>query len=130
MQTAAAGQQRHGRAVVTGLMSGHSDAVTCLAHRQGVVASGSDDGTCRLFDVGSCAPDTPHARAQRCIAGVGGPVSAVALAEHRLWAATGHVVLCYDLRRTDVVLQQHQHRYAWSQDEVNHVSHGWERGRW
>jgi len=104
-------------------LRGHRASVLCLAADPARVrlASGSSDGTCRLWDLRVAAGAVRSVRA----AAVGGEVSAVALSardEHLLLAASGCDLVGFDLRSERVLLQEPAQRVVGlAAEEINQV---------
>ncbi len=128
-------------------LKGHRDSVVCLAwDHASRLASGSDDGTCRIWDLRTCKP-------VRCLNGFGGEpvricsgydvlychrcvylppnvlpvwsqVTSVAFnpdLDYSIWAAAGPQIFTYDLRGDAVVLAAPEARLDFNQDEINQV---------
>mmetsp|Transcript_126151 Transcript_126151/g.403226 ORF Transcript_126151/g.403226 Transcript_126151/m.403226 type:complete len:320 (-) Transcript_126151:34-993(-) len=104
-------------------LRGHRASVLCLAAdpARARLASGSSDGTCRLWDLRVASGAVRSVRA----AAVGGEVSAVALSardEHLMLAASGCDLVGFDLRSERVLLQEPAQRVVGlAAEEINQV---------
>ena len=98
-----------GPKVKAGRLKGHTDAVLCLAvdpHRPCCLASGSEDGTVRLWDTRQGASSSSH-RAISCFlaADEDAAVTSVSYSPdapkgaHELYVAAGEQIFCFDLRK-------------------------------
>lgn len=119
-----AGADSSGKALslVRSSLRGHKDSVQCLCSSddQQCIASGSSDGTCRLWDLRA------EHRSVRA-ASVGGEVTGVALMPrqgHMLLASCGTELLAFDLRSSRVILREADAAFrsaGIAREEINQV---------
>ncbi|KAI8340517.1 WD40-repeat-containing domain protein [Chlamydoabsidia padenii] len=108
----------------TAQLKGHTEPVLCVKYAKDtflgehVLASGSEDNTCRLWDI----------RTQRAVKGIKGlqdPVSSVAFApsfdSSLFYLASGNKVFTYDLRNTGMIVCDPIRKYDFSGDEINSI---------
>ncbi|KAI9499328.1 WD40-repeat-containing domain protein [Zychaea mexicana] len=102
-------------------LNGHNGAVLCAKYAENsilgpdILASGSEDQTCRLWDL----------RQMRAIKGIqklNDAVSSVAFGQNaELYLAVGTKVYTYDLRNDGMIISEPVQEYAFSQDEINSI---------
>ncbi|KAI7869058.1 WD40-repeat-containing domain protein [Spinellus fusiger] len=106
------------------ILVGHKAPVVCLHHAKDsylgehLLASGSEDATCRLWDL-------RLSKAVKGIQGFDSPVSSVSFARQsslpHFYLASGTKVFTYDLRNTSMILTQAEREYHFSKDEINTI---------
>ncbi|KAI8089354.1 WD40-repeat-containing domain protein [Halteromyces radiatus] len=105
-------------------LKGHTAPVLCAKYAKDtilgdhVLASGSEDNTCRIWDL----------RSQRVVKGIKGlhnPVSSVEFApvpeSSLLYLSSGTKVFTYDIRNTSMILSEATREYDFSSDEINSI---------
>ncbi|ORZ08317.1 WD40-repeat-containing domain protein, partial [Absidia repens] len=105
-------------------LKGHQKPVLCVKYAQNtflgehILASGSEDNTCRIWDL----------RTQQVVKGIKGlqdPVSSVAFAptsdSSLFYLSSGKKVLVYDLRNTGMIVSETCREYEFSGDEINSI---------
>ncbi|CAM0140873.1 unnamed protein product [Umbelopsis sp. WA50703] len=103
---------------------GHKRSVVCLDYAKksfiapDLLASGSEDQTCRIWDIRTC-------KAVKAFAKQGSAVNSVKFATKtgvpNFYMAVGSKVLVFDLRNTDMILSEPSHTYQESGDEINTI---------
>lgn len=96
-------------------LNGHRGPVLALAvNSAGLLASASEDGTSRLWDV-------KGGRSLR-MASAGAPINSIAFgARDQLLVAVGTALHVYDLRKPDVILRTPEAKHTVAEEEINQV---------
>ncbi|CAO3610269.1 unnamed protein product [Cunninghamella echinulata] len=105
-------------------LKGHTAPILCVKHAKdsflgnNILASGSEDSTCRLWDL----------RTNHVIKGIKNlqePVSSVSFASNKdsslFYLSSGNKVFTYDLRNTSIILTESIREYRFSSDEINSI---------
>ncbi|KAI9021400.1 WD40-repeat-containing domain protein [Phycomyces nitens] len=105
-------------------LNGHKAPVICLKYAkqsflgENLLASGSEDNTCRIWDLRS-------SRAVKGIQNLNDPVSSVAFAPQpsspNIYLSSGTKVFTFDLRNTGMILTEAAREYEFSTDEINAI---------
>ncbi|KAG2177639.1 hypothetical protein INT44_008153 [Umbelopsis vinacea] len=105
-------------------LKGHKRSVICLDYSSrsfiggNLLASGSEDETCRIWDVRT-------GKAVKAFAKQGAAVSSVRFASKasisQFYMAVGSKVLVYDMRNSDMILSEASKEYEFSEDEINTI---------
>ncbi|KAI9318229.1 WD40-repeat-containing domain protein [Dichotomocladium elegans] len=102
-------------------LDGHRSAVLCLRYAQDsflgqhILASGSEDSTCRLWDL-------RQARAVKGIQKLPDAVTSIAFSSSQkpyVYLASSNKVFAYDLRNDGLIFTVPAHEYAFNEDEIN-----------
>jgi len=106
------------------LLKGHKRSVICLDYAEksfvggDLLASGSEDQTCRIWDART------H-KAVKAFAKQGSAVSSVKFASKpgipHFYMAVGSKVLVFDMRNTDMILNDSSRTYEFCGDEINSI---------
>lgn len=105
-----------------GTLIGHKDSVNCVRvnEKEHRLVSGSDDSTCRVWDL-------RQSKTVQCVASrafEGNPVLSVdhcVQNPHLVFASAETVVYTFDLRKPDVVFMSSSTCYDLNQDEINQI---------
>eukprot|EP00027_Filamoeba_sp_ATCC50430_P004777 CAMPEP_0168560754 /NCGR_PEP_ID=MMETSP0413-20121227/11230_1 /TAXON_ID=136452 /ORGANISM="Filamoeba nolandi, Strain NC-AS-23-1" /LENGTH=345 /DNA_ID=CAMNT_0008592079 /DNA_START=60 /DNA_END=1097 /DNA_ORIENTATION=- len=100
-------------------LKGHTKSIQCLEINEanGMLASGSDDKTVRIWDLKT-------GKSVRCLTGFSNPVNAVAFdsaGTNSLFAASGNSLFSFDLRKPSVILSEFE-KVSFNSDEINQMS--------
>ncbi|CAO3596263.1 unnamed protein product [Absidia cylindrospora] len=108
----------------TAELKGHQKPVLCVKYAQNtflgehILASGSEDNTCRIWDL----------RTQQVVKGIKGlqdPVSSVAYGptsdSSLFYLSSGKKVFVYDLRNSSMIVSETCREYEFSGDEINSI---------
>ena len=103
------------------LLAGHRDSINCVdvSSDGHLLASASDDSSCRIWDL---ATD----KTVRCIAGAFGQESVNSVCfspklAHAVFAASGSTIFEFDLRKEGVVLTEPSTAYETNNEEINQI---------
>ncbi|KAI9243614.1 WD40-repeat-containing domain protein [Phascolomyces articulosus] len=102
-------------------LNGHKGAVLCAKYSEdsplgpNILASGSEDQTCRLWDL-------RQMRVAKGIQKFDDAVSSVAFGQKsELYLSVGTKIYTYDLRQDGMIISEPVQQYEFSQDEINNI---------